>query len=126
MGFTWAQSSEALKTHATLEEAVESLFGGDCNPGPGGKRLKMFLKAAEMTRHFSIEFSDCLFVGSLQNSVPVRTSQINQWSRKKWRMWESGSSDKQAVPERCRSETLMLWTKTDQNLSHRPLVQEIL
>ncbi|XP_073339048.1 uncharacterized protein [Pagrus major] len=35
MGFTWAQSSEALKTHATLEEAVESLFGGDCNPGPG-------------------------------------------------------------------------------------------
>lgn len=60
MGFTWAQSSEALKTHATLEEAVESLFGGDCNPVPGGKRLKMFLKAAEMTRRFSIEFSDCL------------------------------------------------------------------
>ncbi|KAA8579249.1 hypothetical protein FQN60_007190 [Etheostoma spectabile] len=27
MGFTWAQSSEALKTHATLEEAVEALFG---------------------------------------------------------------------------------------------------
>ena len=44
MGFTWAQSSEALKTHATLEEAVESLFGGDCNPGTGGKCLKMFLK----------------------------------------------------------------------------------
>nr|XP_046268662.1 RNA polymerase II-associated protein 3 isoform X2 [Scatophagus argus] len=33
MGFTWAQSSEALKTHATLEEAVESLFV-DSNSGP--------------------------------------------------------------------------------------------
>ncbi|KAM7403653.1 hypothetical protein PAMA_004205 [Pampus argenteus] len=31
MGFSWAQSSEALKTHATLEEAVETLFGGDSN-----------------------------------------------------------------------------------------------
>ncbi|XP_028420845.1 uncharacterized protein si:dkey-33c12.4 [Perca flavescens] len=35
MGFTWAQSSEALKTHATLEEAVEALFGDDGNRGPG-------------------------------------------------------------------------------------------
>ncbi|XP_070776599.1 stress-induced-phosphoprotein 1 isoform X2 [Enoplosus armatus] len=35
MGFNWAQSSEALKTHATLEEAVEALFGVDSNPGPG-------------------------------------------------------------------------------------------
>ncbi|XP_063765345.1 reticulocyte-binding protein homolog 2a isoform X2 [Eleginops maclovinus] len=29
MGFSWAHSSEALKTHATLEEAVEALFGGE-------------------------------------------------------------------------------------------------
>ncbi|XP_042371528.1 tetratricopeptide repeat protein 31-like, partial [Plectropomus leopardus] len=35
MGFTWAQSSEALKTHATLEEAVETLFGGDINVAAG-------------------------------------------------------------------------------------------
>ncbi|KAM9341676.1 uncharacterized protein ABDE67_015338 [Symphorus nematophorus] len=35
MGFTWAQSSEALKTHATLEGAVEALFGGESHPGPG-------------------------------------------------------------------------------------------
>nr|XP_020459758.1 uncharacterized protein LOC109962410 [Monopterus albus] len=35
MGFTWAESSEALKTHATLEQAIEALFGGDSNPGPG-------------------------------------------------------------------------------------------
>ncbi|CAJ1074616.1 tetratricopeptide repeat protein 31 isoform X2 [Xyrichtys novacula] len=34
MGFTWAQSSEALKTHSTLEEAVEALFGGDSSPRP--------------------------------------------------------------------------------------------
>ncbi|XP_070834564.1 protein STIP1 homolog isoform X2 [Chaetodon trifascialis] len=34
MGFSWTQSSEALKSHATLEEAVEALFGGDSNPGP--------------------------------------------------------------------------------------------
>ncbi|XP_071765675.2 uncharacterized protein LOC139919747 isoform X2 [Centroberyx gerrardi] len=35
MGFSWAQSSDALKTHATLEEAVEALFGGEGKPGPG-------------------------------------------------------------------------------------------
>nr|XP_033499099.1 uncharacterized protein si:dkey-33c12.4 isoform X4 [Epinephelus lanceolatus] len=35
MGFSWAQSSEALKTHVTLEEAVEALFGGDSNLGAG-------------------------------------------------------------------------------------------
>ncbi|XP_034419312.1 RNA polymerase II-associated protein 3-like isoform X2 [Cyclopterus lumpus] len=35
MGFTWAQSLEALKTHATLEQAVEALFGDERNPGPG-------------------------------------------------------------------------------------------
>ncbi|KAJ4939131.1 hypothetical protein JOQ06_028592 [Pogonophryne albipinna] len=29
MGFSWAQSAEALKTHGTLEEAVEALFGGE-------------------------------------------------------------------------------------------------
>ncbi|TKS87267.1 Tetratricopeptide repeat protein 31 [Collichthys lucidus] len=33
MGFSWAQSSEALKTHATLEAAVEALFG-DLNLHP--------------------------------------------------------------------------------------------
>lgn len=33
MGFTEAESAEALKTHHTLEEAVEHLFGYD----PGGK-----------------------------------------------------------------------------------------
>lgn len=51
MGFNWAQSSEALKTHATLEEAVEALFGGDGNPGPGGKSLKMSLIVGKMTCH---------------------------------------------------------------------------
>ncbi|XP_061599066.1 tetratricopeptide repeat protein 31-like isoform X2 [Cololabis saira] len=35
MGFTWAQSSEALKTHATLEEAVEALFAADASPDAG-------------------------------------------------------------------------------------------
>ncbi|XP_034714141.1 uncharacterized protein si:dkey-33c12.4 [Etheostoma cragini] len=35
MGFTWAQSSEALKTHGTLEEAVEALFGDNGNQGLG-------------------------------------------------------------------------------------------
>ncbi|XP_068573742.1 RNA polymerase II-associated protein 3-like [Cebidichthys violaceus] len=35
MGFTWGQSSEALKTHATLEQAVEALFGDESNAGPG-------------------------------------------------------------------------------------------
>ncbi|XP_024858494.1 RNA polymerase II-associated protein 3 isoform X2 [Kryptolebias marmoratus] len=36
MGFSWAQSLEALKTHATLEEAVEALFASDSSPGPKG------------------------------------------------------------------------------------------
>lgn len=36
MGFSWGQSSEALKTHATLEEAVEALFAGDTNQSPEG------------------------------------------------------------------------------------------
>uniref|UniRef100_A0A1A7Y2D1 Tetratricopeptide repeat domain 31 n=2 Tax=Iconisemion striatum TaxID=60296 RepID=A0A1A7Y2D1_9TELE len=36
MGFSWAQSSEALKAHTTLEEAVEALFGGDSCSGPEG------------------------------------------------------------------------------------------
>lgn len=37
MGFSWAVSSEALKTHGTLEEAVEALFASESNTGPGGK-----------------------------------------------------------------------------------------
>ncbi|XP_022072501.2 uncharacterized protein si:dkey-33c12.4 [Acanthochromis polyacanthus] len=36
MGFSWSQSSEALKSHATLEEAVEALFAGDGNQNPEG------------------------------------------------------------------------------------------
>lgn len=35
MGFSWAQSTEALKAHATLEEAVEALFSGNGNQGAG-------------------------------------------------------------------------------------------
>ncbi|XP_029349821.1 stress-induced-phosphoprotein 1 [Echeneis naucrates] len=35
MGFNWAQCTEALKTHSTLEEAVEALFGGDSQRDPG-------------------------------------------------------------------------------------------
>lgn len=35
MGFSWALSSEALKTHGTLEEAVEALFASESNTGPG-------------------------------------------------------------------------------------------
>lgn len=42
MGFNWAQSSAALKTHATLEQAVEALFGEEGNPGRGGNRPKKF------------------------------------------------------------------------------------
>ncbi|XP_071354455.1 stress-induced-phosphoprotein 1-like [Trachinotus anak] len=34
MGFNWAQSTEALKTHATLEEAVEALFVSDGKRSP--------------------------------------------------------------------------------------------
>ncbi|RVE56864.1 hypothetical protein OJAV_G00210470 [Oryzias javanicus] len=33
MGFSWAQSSEALKAHGSLEEAVEALFAADSGPG---------------------------------------------------------------------------------------------
>lgn len=36
MGFTWAQSCDALKTHATLEEAVEALFCSGHSLASGG------------------------------------------------------------------------------------------
>lgn len=133
MGFTWAQSSEALKTHSTLEEAVEALFGGDSNPAPAGERHKMFLKVGKMTCHLSddvlvFELSYCLFC-SLQRPavpvVPVVPVQSNQWCRKKTTMRASGSSYKRAVPERSRSKSLMLSAKSDRNLSHRLLIQGI-
>ncbi|KAM4724138.1 uncharacterized protein FYW61_014690 isoform 2-T2 [Anableps anableps] len=38
MGFSWAQSTEALKAHPTLEEAVEALFASDSSKDPGGAR----------------------------------------------------------------------------------------
>ncbi|XP_020777304.2 stress-induced-phosphoprotein 1-like [Boleophthalmus pectinirostris] len=34
MGFTWTQSSNALKRHSSLEEAVEALFNGEGNFSP--------------------------------------------------------------------------------------------
>ncbi|KAJ0008656.1 hypothetical protein NQD34_016071 [Periophthalmus magnuspinnatus] len=37
MGFTWTQSNNALKTHSTLEEALEALFNGECDFSPEGK-----------------------------------------------------------------------------------------
>lgn len=49
MGFTWAESSNALQMHETLEEAVESLFG---SRDPGGKCLKMFLSVGKCVCHF--------------------------------------------------------------------------
>ncbi|XP_014903143.1 uncharacterized protein LOC106956669 isoform X2 [Poecilia latipinna] len=38
MGFSWAQSTEALKAHPTLEEAVEALFAGNRSKDHGGAR----------------------------------------------------------------------------------------
>lgn len=38
MGFSWAESSKALKTHTSMEEAIESLFnegGGKAFPEEG-------------------------------------------------------------------------------------------
>ncbi|KAJ0063090.1 hypothetical protein NL108_012052, partial [Boleophthalmus pectinirostris] len=40
MGFTWTQSSNALKRHSSLEEAVEALFNGEGNFSPEGKILQ--------------------------------------------------------------------------------------
>lgn len=37
MGFSWAESSKALKTHTTMEEAIESLF----NDGGGEASLEV-------------------------------------------------------------------------------------
>ncbi len=111
MGFTWAQSSEALKTHGTLEEAVEALFGGDSNPAPAGKRHKMFVRAGKMTRHFRddvFELSYCLLCTLQMPVVPVVPIQTNQWRRKKTTMRASGLSDKRAVPECSRSKSPML------------------
>ncbi|XP_026196298.1 hsp70-Hsp90 organizing protein 2-like [Anabas testudineus] len=40
MGFSWEQSLEALKTHGTLEEAVEALFGGNIKPASASEVKK--------------------------------------------------------------------------------------
>ncbi|KAK2826706.1 hypothetical protein Q5P01_020920 [Channa striata] len=37
MGFSWEQSLEALKTHSTLEEAVEALFSVNAGPADASK-----------------------------------------------------------------------------------------
>ncbi|XP_053191245.1 stress-induced-phosphoprotein 1-like isoform X2 [Scomber japonicus] len=42
MGFSWAQSSEALKTHATLEDAVETLSGTET-----GRAIRMAAASRE-------------------------------------------------------------------------------
>ncbi|KAM6912818.1 uncharacterized protein FYW49_011252 [Xenentodon cancila] len=51
MGFSWAQSSEALKTHATLEEAVEALFAGDGSPDAGASWEKSEQPAEQEDDH---------------------------------------------------------------------------
>lgn len=132
MGFTWAESSEALKTHGTLEEAVDSLFG-DSNPG--GKCLKMCLRVGKLTCHFrdvlvfeTLVLFFYLFFGFFQMPVPIETIPTNRWCRKKMTttvmMGESGSSNKQAVPERSRSESLKLRAIAGLDLGHRPLIQD--
>lgn len=50
MGFTRVKSSEALRTHGTLEEAVESLFG---DRNPGGKCLKTCPRVGKLRCHFT-------------------------------------------------------------------------
>lgn len=37
MGFSWSQSNAALKTHPTLEEAVDALFRSGLSQAPEGK-----------------------------------------------------------------------------------------
>lgn len=134
MGFTWTESSQALKRHGTLEEAVDSLFG---DGNPGGKCLKMCLRVRKLTCHFRdvLVFETLilflyLFFGFFQKPVPVETIPTNGWCRKKITttvtMGESGSSNKQAVPERSRSESLKRWAKAGLDLSHRPLIQDSL
>ncbi|KAK7904120.1 hypothetical protein WMY93_016727 [Mugilogobius chulae] len=34
MGFSWTQCNNALKRHSSLEEAIEALFNGECDPTP--------------------------------------------------------------------------------------------
>ena len=109
MGFTWAQSTEALKTHTTLEEVVEALFGGDRNWAPGGECHKKFLEdeSCKDDGHF-----DDTLVLKLSHSnqilVPVGMIWNNWWCKRRMTTRGSGLSYKQAVLERSRLKTLRL------------------
>lgn len=52
-GFTWAQSSEALKTHDTIEEAIEALFAGNASQSAGGVYDIIIHGASKIPCHFS-------------------------------------------------------------------------
>lgn len=50
MGFSWAQSTEALKAHPTLEEAMEALFARNRSKDPGGNVSKKKIKSKTPSR----------------------------------------------------------------------------
>lgn len=102
------ESSEALRTHGTLEEAVESLFG---DRNPGGKCLKTCPRVGKLRCHFTDVLVFELLYCFLGFQMPVLGERIstNLWRRKKMTtrttttmMGESGSSNKRTVPERSR------------------------
>lgn len=132
MGFTWAQSTEALKTHPSLEEAVDALFGIESGRAARGKseEEKKCPQAQSQTmtvipviswyfHHLTVN-SECF----LQMLVPAGTSPTNRLYRRRTR-GASGSFYEQAVLERSKSKSLMLRVKAERNLSRPPLCRGI-
>lgn len=118
MGFSWAQSSEALKTHATLEEAVEALFASDDSPGSGTKYFSLVGSEPQAVMSWHLNLS-CPFP-PLQTPVPAGTNLTRQWSRKMTMSTkrEIGLSYKQVVPENLRLKNQTL-SRLDWSLSGR-------
>lgn len=96
MGFTWAQSTNALKSHLSLEEAIEALFTGEGGPSYKGKY--------SMKRHFQTQKHYFVFLFIflfIKKMVPVSWMSQNSGRKRTamTRMVESGSSNSPLVPD---------------------------
>lgn len=111
MGFSWAKSSEALKAHGSLEEAVEALFAADAGPGPAGNRGDELIVSLGSALVHLFSPLQCHQPGSEQRALR---------SRRKMTMRGSGSSCSDALLGLHRAASLMLRTKPDPNQSPRP------
>lgn len=87
MGFSWAQSTEALKAHPTLEEAVEALFARNRSKDPGGNvsQKKNKIKDTEQVSPNVRAAPHCPLSSSFRGSS--RLGQIQPAVASGWQQW---------------------------------------